>query len=276
MSYQQLCGTGSRGVIVYNIELDRAGKSATLLINSRIYRNTTRKVYKIMTDGCIHYRDVTQASYLTLVDPMQKHFVYPVATYTMPGNKPYLEHLDRQNPVPGKRFNVNAPKIYVDIMPYAGTSLYALRNKGHQFTPQQAIAVIKNLVEGIAIMHRANTIHGDIHEHNVVIDISSSIVCARWIDFSEMKAVEADDFLKMQSDVKRLIGMVKMIVGMVPGDNENLDRMAYEIGRGSAPMSAMGLQSIITPFFKHKLQSRSRSRSSSSSSKKRVSKKLAL
>lgn len=273
MSKQHVCGTGSRGVIVDRMERHNGIK---LVINRVLNPTIKRKLFKVTTDKCIHFRDLTQASYLTVIDPQQKFFVYPVATYTMPGNKQYLEQLDLQNPVPGKRFDVNAPNIYVDVIPNAGRSLHALAEDETELTPRQAIAAIKNLVNGMAVLHGKNIIHGDIHEHNVVIDISSDDkICARWIDFSEMKTIPDEDMLKMQTDVKRLIRIVKMIAGMVPGTHEALDTMSYELGKGSAPMSAVSLQSMIDSYLKKRSRASS-SRSRSSSSRGHVSKKLAF
>lgn len=266
MSTHQVCGTGSRGVIVTKMEPHKG--RIKIVLNSHISRSG-RMVFKVMTDGCIHYREIAQASLLTHLDPHQQYFVYPVATYTMEGNRALLESLDRHNRVPGKKFDVDAAKIYVDVMPYGGKSLYALtENADTRLTVHQATTAINNLVEGLAVLHRNDMIHGDVHEHNVVIDLAANGgISARWIDFSEVKGVDPESMMRMQTDVKRLIRMIKMIVGLVSGsreDSEQLNTMAYEIGRGSAPMTAMGLQSVINELMKP-INKRSRSSSSSKS-----------
>lgn len=263
-----VCGTGSRGVIVTKME---PHKGVKIVLNSHVSRSG-RMVFKVMTDSCIHYREIAQASFLTHLDPHQQYFVYAVATYTMKGDRELLESLDRQNRVPGKKFDVDAAKIYVDIMPYGGRSLYALtENSDTKLTVHQAATAINNLVEGLAVLHRNDMIHGDVHEHNVVIDVApNGAISARWIDFSEVKGVDPENMMRMQTDVKRLIRVIKMIVGLVSGSRENseqLDNMAYEIGRGSAPMTAMGLQSVINEHMKPTNAVAKRARSSSSKSK---------
>lgn len=226
-----------------------------------------------MTDGSVHLREITSASLLTHLDPYQKHFVYPIATYTIQhGNKEFLQRLDRQNCVPGKTFDVNSTKIYVDIMPYGGKSVNDFINSNRTLTPEQAVVAINNLVEGLAVLHKNDIVHGDNHEHNALIYIDpDGAARARWVDFSELKGVTVYDKLKMQKDVKRMIQLMRMIISLVPGENEMLDTMSYEMGKMSAPMSGMELQAVIQSYL---TTVKKRSRSSSSTRGTRVAKKI--
>lgn len=275
----KVCGTGSWGVIV-NKALAPPSTGFKMIINKHIPIAPASMVYKITTDRCVHTREFTEASFLTVLDPHQTYFVYPVATYSVKRDLTYLAKLDAMNRVPGKKFlrqtqTGEDARTYVDIMPYGGRSLYALDEDDTELTPHQAMTAIKNLVQGMVIIHTQGKMHGDNHEHNVLLDIRpDGKILARWIDFSEMKVT--DDAMKLQGDVKRLIRVMRMIAGMVHGRNEPLDSMIHELGKQSPHMTAMELQSYMTRYLaKHRRESSSRRSSSASSSHKHVAKKLA-
>jgi serine/threonine protein kinase len=164
--------------------------------------------------------------------------------YKMGADRALLQYVDAQNPVPHKQFSISAPVMYVEAIPQAGRSLAKLDEEGFRFTAEQAKDVINDLVAGLALLHRKKFMHGDIHKHNIVVDINpNGKALARFIDFGEMKLVQTGNF---QDDAKSLIKVIHYIMRMTPPDQspDYFDNISDAL-RGAPPMSAIGISAQI-------------------------------
>lgn len=227
-------GTGSRGVLVSNLKVRNRKPVWAVNPNAPIPNNA---LYKISTETYGHDVEIENAKYLSQIDVNQRYFVFPVATYTMSGDPKLLHYVDKANQVPNKQFDVRAKTMYVDVIPFAGKSLKKLKDDGFRFTPRQAKLAIKFLMQGLIKLHEAGISHGDVHPHNVLIHVyQNGNVLARWIDFGEMKRT-----YEHQRDTKQFIGIIKMIIGMVNSEDNDLNAIYTKVSHGIAHMNAMGL-----------------------------------
>lgn len=140
-------------------------------------------------------------------------------------------------------FDKLATTMYVDAIPYGGVSLHKLdemrsskstssettysyknvskktsssSSKGDkpiwELSNRQAKSVIQNLLDGLKALHTRNWVHGDNHEHNVVIQKNDDgTVSARWIDFSLMK----HETSYKEHDVKMFFNVIRLIYSLV-------------------------------------------------------------
>lgn len=247
-------GTGSRGVLVENLDMSK--KKVEWKAK---HRPNVKVLFKVSTDSKSHEKEIENAKLLSAMDPFQKHFVYPVVSYDVGGDHTLLRYLDSKNEVSRRFFDTSAKRMFVDIIPLAGTSVAKLKASRTKLTPKQARTAISSLLQGLAALHSAGYAHGDAHEHNAVIRIQENgNVIARWIDFGEMEPRQ-----NLQGDVKKFIAVIQTIVSMVDEDDENLEAIYKEVGRGAAPMSATGLSFYISQFL---TTPRKRDRSVSSAS----------
>lgn len=259
----RIAGTGSRGVLVENLKMDHKIPKwdSGIVAHGDV-------VYKISTDGVSHAKELKNAMYLRTLDPLQRFFLYPIKTYEMSGDPVLLKYVDQFNKVPNKQFNTASRRMYIDVLPYGGSSPKKLKKEGMVLTPKQAKTIIRMLIDGLELLHQRGIVHGDAHEHNVVIQFNKhNDPIAKWIDFGEMR-----QNINMQGDVKKFIHLIKFISNMTSSDDQ-LDALVATISRGAAPMTAMGLKTDINNAFSTK-RSRSSARSSSADSAKKVTKKL--
>jgi serine/threonine protein kinase len=229
----KVCGTGTKGVIAYNIDLSQKKPEW------RIPKTSKNLLFKVMTDLCSYRNELKNAKYLGNLDPQQRFFIFPVAAYTLSSDPVLLRYLYTKNPIEKKDFNPLANKMYVMSIPYGGESIYAFKKNGNTLTSQQAKDAISNLLEGLAILHRKDIVHGDPHAHNAVIHIDvNGKAFAKWIDFGEMKTKQ-----NKQSDMTSFMAVITTILNMVPYDDidETIDAMKTNM-RGVAPMSAFDLK----------------------------------
>lgn len=264
MSSIQICGMGSRSVLVDNLPFKPT--TLKLIINKRV--KPKHVVYKLKTDYNIHQHDFKNANILATLDPTQQFFVYPIASFGLDGNRSFLERLDQQNKVPHKRFNIEASRVYVDVMPFAGESLYKLDEEEVKLTARQGRSAILNLAKGISLLHSHNMVHGDVHAHNVVLDIKGDAILARWIDFNEMKPIaDTSHYLEFQKEAKRVSGMIRMIANLVEEEDEALSKLSFQLGRQVAPMSGMELFAQVKSFLGAGINEKRMRRTPSSSSR---------
>ena len=116
------------------------------------------------------------------------------------------------------------PCLFLTMKLLAGETLAARLRRPGAVPRDQAVSIIRQLTAGIAAIHDAGVIHGDIKPNNVMLDCSGHAMCLSIMDFGLARLHESEN-----------TGITRSLVAGTPG------YLAPELLRGQRPTQTTDL-----------------------------------
>jgi serine/threonine protein kinase len=271
-----IVGVGTHSVVVQSLPFPELGaplyefefkKLSSASASSSRDKNVVYRVYTMSADVVtMHEKEIEKYKRIHEIDRKQHYFGYPIRFVRYVGNPEILEYLYRKNKIKEKVFDIRAPYMCVDVIPFSGMSVEAFRKRKQKLSREEARGVINNLVKGVSLLHSHLLVHKDIHKFNVLIDAKRH---ARIIDFELMQDVrhleKYEQTRAFSKDIKGLSTVIRDVCNLVREKDAGLDRLHYRLGREATPMTISGLESIVNDCFTKTVEKRALSPPSSAS-----------
>lgn len=190
------------------------------------------RVTKIVLSEHEFRKELDGARRISNVDPMQDHFLYPLAGYVLPADPGLVQAAQARFSQLAKQWPAVGDHMYALEMLDGGESVYQwLQSKEQRsLTERQVLQAIDQLIGGLVSLHSHKMAHKDLHRHNAVLRIlpgQAGDAEARWIDTSDL--TEDADAMVQARDIKQAIDVLVEITGLHAGTSAKLRQVRAHI-----------------------------------------------
>jgi tRNA A-37 threonylcarbamoyl transferase component Bud32 len=194
MSTINVLGKGESGCIIddYIREycVPHVLPNASLFIGNRM----VTKVYKHEHE---FESDKMKSQNLAIIDPLQDHFVYPIAFCKVTARPDVMQAC-----------GMSTSSLFMSEMKYAGKSLEQMRQDGVTLSVDQSMKIYDDIASALTVLHNNRISHGDLHAHNVLVDTTSKMPKATLIDFGNPNRPVHDDIDDFATRIVRALATV--------------------------------------------------------------------
>ena len=104
--------------------------------------------------------------------------------------------------------DTNPPCLFLTMKLLAGETLAARLKFARPTSSEETIAIVRQLVAGIAAIHAAGIVHGDIKPNNLMLDGSGAAVCLSIMDFGLARLHESENTVRTRSVIAGTPGYI--------------------------------------------------------------------